>query len=95
MATVTATDRADALQRAFRTLWQGFGVDAVGAIGVGLLLLLNGGDVLSGAFWAAVGVLVIKSVLVALASYLQRLRKAPEAAETPADPNLTDWHEAK
>lgn len=82
--------KADALQRALRTLWQGFGIDALIAIGAGLLLLLDGGDVLSPVFWGGVLVLIIKSLLVSLASYLQRLRKAP--APLPEDPELTDWH---
>ena len=90
----TVTDRADAVQRALRTLWQGFGTDALIAIGAGLVLLLDGGDVLSPVFWGAVGVLIIKSVLVALASYLQRLRKEPAPLAVTADPNLTDWHDA-
>lgn len=99
VAVVASTDRADAIQRALRTLWQGFGVDAAGAVGVGLLLLLNGGDVTSPVFWGAVGVLIIKSILVALASYMQRLRKAPKPLPEPPlpepDPLLTDqYHEA-
>ena len=74
--------KADALQRALRTLWQGFGVDALIAIGAGLAVLLTGGlDVLSGAFWTALGVLVVKSFLTALASYLQRLNKEPKPLE--------------
>lgn len=96
---VATVDRADAVQRAFRTLRQGFGTDALIAIGAGLVLLLDGGDVLSPVFWGAVGVLIIKSVLVALASYLQRLRKAPKPLpEPPApepDPALAaDYHKA-
>lgn len=90
---VATVDRADAVQRALRTLWQGFGVDAAGAIGVGLVLLLTTGDVLSPVFWGAVGVLVVKSLLMSLASYLQRLRKAPAAL--PEDPDLTDWHDVE
>lgn len=83
------------MQRALRTLWQGFGVDALVSIGAGLVLLLDGGDVLSPVFWGAVVVLIIKSVLVALASYLQRLRAAPKPITAPADPALTDeYHEA-
>lgn len=77
---------ADAIQRALRTLWQGFGTDALIAIGGGLMLLLQGGDVLSPVFWLAVCVLIIKSVLVALASYLQRLRKAPKPLPEPPLP---------
>ena len=75
--------KADALQRALRTLWQGFGVDALIAIGAGLLLLLDGGDVLSGVFWAGLGVLILKSVLTSAASYLVRLRKAPAPLTDP------------
>lgn len=79
----TQATKADALQRAFRTLWQGFGVDALMAVGAGLVVLLSGGlDVLSGAFWVALGVLILKSFLTALASYLQRLKSAPKPVET-------------
>lgn len=94
----TTVDKADALQRAVRTLWQGFGVDAAGAIGVGLVLLLSTGDVLSPIFWGAVGVLVLKSLLMSLAAYLQRLRKAPAALPEPPlpepDPLLTTDYRA-
>lgn len=90
---VASVDKADAIQRAVRTLWQGFGLDAAGAIGVGLLLLLNDGDVTSPLFWGAVGVLVLKSLLMSLAAYLQRLRKAPKPLPEPPlpepDPLLT------
>lgn len=76
--------KADALQRALRTLWQGFGTDALIAIGAGLSILLVGGaDVLSGAFWVGLGVLVVKSFLTALASYLQRLKSAPKTLVAP------------
>lgn len=96
---VATVDQADALQRALRTLWQGFGTDALIAIGAGLTLLVSTGDVTSPLFWGAVGVLVVKSVLVALASYLQRLHKVPKPLpELPLpepDPLLTDqYHEA-
>ncbi|SEE27336.1 hypothetical protein SAMN04489740_1015 [Arthrobacter alpinus] len=96
---VLTVDKADALQRALRTLWQGFGMDALIAIGGGLLLLLNTGDVTSPLFWAAVGVLVVRSVLMSLAAYLQRLGKAPKPLPTPPLPEpdalLTDqYHEA-
>lgn len=82
----TTTDRADAVQRALRTLWQGFGVDAVGAIGVGLVLLLADADVTSGVFWGALGVLVLKSLLMSLAAYLQRLRKDPAPLDATPQP---------
>lgn len=83
---VASVDQADAWQRALRTLWQGIGTDALVAIGAGMVLLLDGGDVTSPLFWGAFGVLIIKSVLVALASYLQRLRKAPKPLPDPPTP---------
>jgi hypothetical protein len=63
-----------------RTLWQGLIVDALAAVGLGLTLLLATGDITSPAFWSAFGVLVGKSFLTALASYLTRL-KAPQEDE--------------
>lgn len=61
-----------------RTLWQGFIVDALAAIGLGLGVLLNGGDITSPAFWTGVGILVGKSFLTAIASWLTRFKPAPE-----------------
>jgi hypothetical protein len=69
---------ADALNRAARTLWVGFGIDAATAIGSGALLLLNEVDVNSELFWTSMGVLVLKSVVMSLASYLVRLKVAPK-----------------
>lgn len=77
---VTPTIQADALNRALRTLWTGFGVDAATAIGAGILLLLNSVDVNSGVFWSAAGVLVLKSIVTAFASYLVRLKIAPKVS---------------
>lgn len=57
-----------------RTLWQGFIVDALMAIGLGLAVLLGDGDITSPAFWGAVGVLVGKSFLTSVASWLTRLK---------------------
>jgi uncharacterized membrane protein SirB2 len=74
----------DALNRAWRTLYTAFGADALLLIGVGLLELLNTVEVTAQAFWIGLGVLVVKSVLTALGSYLLRLKKAP--AEPPAQP---------
>lgn len=60
-----------------RTLWQGFIVDALIAIGLGLSFLLTDGDITSPAFWGAVGVLVGKSFLTSIASWLTRFKAAP------------------
>ncbi|HEX9227329.1 MAG TPA: hypothetical protein VF885_11855 [Arthrobacter sp.] len=57
-----------------RTLWQGFIVDALIAIGLGLAVLLGDGDITSPAFWGAVGILVGKSFLTSIASWLTRLK---------------------
>lgn len=57
-----------------RTLWQGFIVDALVAIGLGLTILMTSADISSPAFWGAVGVLVGKSFLTSIASWLTRLK---------------------
>lgn len=74
----------DALNRAWRTLYTAFGADAAILIGVGLLELLNTVEVSAQAFWVGLGILIVKSVLTALGSYLLRLKKAP--ATPPASP---------
>lgn len=71
---------ADAIERAARTLWTGFGVDAAVAIGAGTLTLVNGGDVMSPVFWGAIGALAVKSIVTSFASYLVRLKVDPKAA---------------
>lgn len=78
----TTLVRADALNRALRTLWTGFGVDAATAIGAGILLLVNEVDVNSEVFWSAAGVLVLKSIVTAFASYLVRLKVTPKQADS-------------
>lgn len=78
---------ADALDRAWRTLWQGFLVDGLAAAGAGLMILLADGDLTSPVFWTAAGLMVAKSVLTSFASYLARLKSEPRAA-LPADPTL-------
>lgn len=57
-----------------RTLWQGFMVDALAAIGLAITALLGTTDPTTPAFWAAAGAIVLKSFLTALASYLTRLK---------------------
>jgi hypothetical protein len=75
-AAVSATSILDSVATSpwARTLWQGFIVDALVAIGLGLAVLLSTGDLMSPAFWGAVGLLVGKSFLTALASWLTRLK---------------------
>lgn len=60
-----------------RTLWQGFIVDALAAIGLGLGVLLGKFDPTTEAFWIAAGGLVVKSVLTSLSSFLTRFKTVP------------------
>lgn len=66
------------MDRALRTLWQGFIVDGLSAAGAGLIILLADGDLTSPLFWSAAGLMVAKSLLVAFASYLARLKVPPK-----------------
>jgi hypothetical protein len=68
----------DAIERALRTLWQGFLVDGLAVAGTGLLTLLATGDLSSPLFWQAAGLLVAKSILTSFASFLSRLRSTPK-----------------
>lgn len=61
-----------------RTLWQGFIVDALASIGLGLGTLLATGDLTSPVFWTAVGLLVAKSFLTSITSWLTRLKPASD-----------------
>jgi len=73
-----ASIKFDALNRAWRTLYTAFGADAAILIGAGLLELLDKTDISTEAFWIGAGILVVKSVLTALGSYLLRLKHAPK-----------------
>lgn len=79
MATTPVTDRASALERALRTLWVSVGVDAAIAFGTGLTLMLNGADVMTLAFWGAVGALAVRSLVTSVATYFVRLKIQPKA----------------
>lgn len=68
----------DALERALRTLWQGFLVDGLSIAGTGLLLLLADADLTSPLFWQAAGLLLAKSILTSFASFLARLKSTPK-----------------
>jgi hypothetical protein len=68
----------DALDRAWRTLWQGFILDGLTAAGAGMVLLLQQGDVASPTFWGAVGLLFGKSLAMSFASFLARLKVEPK-----------------
>lgn len=76
----------DAINRAWRTLYTGFILDALVLIGGGLGNLLLEKEVTSEAFWIAFAILVTKSVMTSLGSYLLRLKVRPAALE-PASEN--------
>ena len=68
----------DAFVRAWRTFYTAIGTDILILIGVGLSALLDSGaDVTSPVFWAGAGVLVVKSILTGVATYLLRLKVTP------------------
>ena len=69
----------DALDRAWRTMWQGFILDALVAVGGGALVLLETGDLTSPVFWSAVALLVGKSFAMSIASFLARLKVDPKS----------------
>jgi hypothetical protein len=75
--------KLDALNRFWRTLDTAFGADALLLIGAGLLTLLDEVEISAPAFWIGLGLLVAKSVLPALGSYLLRLKKAPRVDPAP------------
>lgn len=68
---------SDALERAWRTLWQGFIVDGLAAAGTGLVLLLSDADLSSPVFWNLALLMVAKSLAVSFASFLARLKSTP------------------
>ena len=73
-----ASVRSDALERAWRTLWQGFILDGLVAVGGGAMAMVQDGDLTSPVFWSTLGLFVAKSFLVAFVSYLARLKMPPK-----------------
>lgn len=70
--------RADAGQRAKRTIVQGIAIDVAVAIAVALLAWLPDADISSGEAWMVLGTAVAKTVLTAVASYVMRLKVDPD-----------------
>lgn len=69
----------DAAVRAMRTFYTSVGVDIAVAIGAGILLALNSGDVMTPAFWVGVLALVVRSTVTGIATYFVRLKVTPKA----------------
>lgn len=87
MADHTATQTPkyfDALVRAWRTLYTGFILDALVLIGGGIGSLVLEKEVTTEAFWITFGILVAKSFMTALGSYLLRLKVTPKNAQPEA-----------
>lgn len=72
--------KADARERAVRTLVTSLGVDVLVGVGIVASDWIGSADIRSSAAWATLGVLVAKSAITAVASYLVRLRVSPTAA---------------
>lgn len=81
-AAVTTTNGnkyLDALIRAWRTLYTGWILDALVLIGAGLAdVMQKNVDVTTEAFWITFWILVVKSFLTALGSFLLRLKFTPK-----------------
>lgn len=74
--------RSDALNRAWRTLYTGIILDALVLIGMGLNDLLTTADITTQQFWVTFGILIGKSLLTSLGSFLLRLKVAPKEPAT-------------
>lgn len=70
--------KADATERGKRTFIQGLAVDVVLAIAAALLVWLPDADVSSREAWLVLGAALVKTVLTAAASYVMRLKVAPQ-----------------
>lgn len=68
----------DAIIRALRTFYVSVGVDILTAIGAGLLLMLDGADLMSPIFWTGVATLALRSVVTGVATYWVRLKFPPK-----------------
>ena len=76
----------DARNRSWRTFVQGLGIDIGFALLSVLALALGDFDFLSGAAWATLGVLVLKTIIQTAISYVARLKFTPRYDEPAAGP---------
>jgi uncharacterized membrane protein len=70
----------DAIVRAWRTFYVSVGIDILASIGVGVITLMDGGDVMTLAFWTGVVGLVVRSILTGIATYWMRLKFPPKTS---------------
>lgn len=76
----------DARSRSWRTFVQGLGIDIGFALLSVLALAIGDIDLLDGAAWATLGVLVVKTIIQTAISYLARLKIAPRYTTDPPAP---------
>lgn len=74
----TPAVQADAKQRAKRTFIQGIALDVAVAVAVALLAWLPDADVTNKQAWTILLASLAKTVLTAVASYVMRLKVAPD-----------------
>ena len=89
----TPATRADARNRALRTLLQGLATDVLVALAAALLAWLPDADITSREAWAAIGVTLAKTALTAAASWVMRAKLDASGLPTPlppADPGEPD-----
>lgn len=79
----------DALDRAWRTFYAAVGVDLVLALGLGLQQLMTEHDPFTSTFWWLLLVLLVKSILAAVASFFLRFAKQPKVP-TAAESNTLE-----
>lgn len=73
------SDRADARNRAWRTLVQGLGVDVAAAVALAVLPSLSGAEFAwTREYWLTVAGLAGRSAVVAAVSYVARRVRAPQ-----------------
>lgn len=90
---MTTALKADARNRALRSIVQGLAVDVLVAVATALLLWLPDADLSSGEAWIVLGVALAKTVMQAVASYVMRLKLDGSPVPTPlppADPGEPD-----
>lgn len=81
-ALYTPSVERDARIRGWRTLAQGLAVDVLVAGGVAIAAATAGGIEWTSNYWAALGIAVGKSIVVAAVSYLARRAVPPANAPT-------------
>lgn len=90
---MTTALKADARNRALRSIVQGLAVDVLVAVATALLLWLPDADLSSREAWIVLGTALAKTVMQAVASYVMRLKLDGSAVPTPlppADPGEPD-----